>query len=276
MFAQNYRLSTIAAAAVIVAMAAVAPDAGAKCSREINVPVSATGQSVTIVDGNISGIYPEILRSFGSKEACSFNFSDVPRSRLEVLFNTGKADLLIPASRTPARDKYGIFIPLVFNRATIISIDINRPVIKTAQELLDRKELKVVLVRGYDYGDAYQALVKELNKQGRVVLEADPVSVARMLKANTTHITIMAPSIFVGAIKDNDRAKDILDKLRYEPIEELPWGDSGVYISKSSLSEEDKASLKDLLQRAEKSGAVWKSFQNHYDADILKESIRPR
>ncbi|MET3116749.1 polar amino acid transport system substrate-binding protein [Undibacterium sp. GrIS 1.8] len=276
MFAQHYRLKIIAAATVILATVAISPSAEAKCSREINVPISAAGQSVTIVDGNISGIYPEILRSFGSKESCTFIFSDVPRSRLEVLFNTGKADLLIPASKTPDRDKYGIFIPLVFSRATIISIETNRPSIKTAQDLLEHKELKVVLVRGYDYGDAYQTLVKELNKQGRVILEADPVSVARMLKANKFNITIMAPSIFVGAIKDDDRAKDILDKLRYEPIEELPWGDSGVYISKSSLSEEDKASLKDLLQRAEKTGAIWKSFQSHHDADVLKESIRPR
>lgn len=275
MFAQHYRLRIITAAA-IVATTMGAQSAMATCSREINVPISSAGLSVTITDGTISGIYPEILRNLGSKESCTFIFSDVPRSRLEMLFNTGKADLLVPASKTPERDKHGIFIPLIFSRATIISIEMNRPVIKTVQELIDRKELKVVLVRGYDYGDVYQALAKELNKQGRLILEADSVSVARVLKANTSYITIMAPSIFAGAIKDNDRVKDILDKLKYEPLEELPWGDSGVYISKTSLSEGDKTSIKDLLQRAEKSGAVWKSFQSHYDADVLKESIRPR
>ena len=99
MFIQNYRLKIITAAAAIVAMTMAVQSAVAKCSREINVPISSAGQSVTIIDGSIGGIYPEILRNLGSKESCTFIFSDVPRARLEMLFNTGKADLLVPKLR---------------------------------------------------------------------------------------------------------------------------------------------------------------------------------
>ncbi|MFZ6654535.1 substrate-binding periplasmic protein [Undibacterium sp. TJN19] len=251
-----------------------AVQAFAACSRAINVPVASTGRSVLINGDQIDGIYPDVLRNLG--DSCKFLLTAVPRARLELMFETGRADLLIPASRTPKRDEHGIFIPMVYNRATLISLDSNRPVITSAQELLDKKDLKVALVRGFDYGPAYQDLVKELTRQGRLFFDAEPLSVARLLKAGIADVTIMAPSILAGAIMEDGRVQDMLDKLRYEPIPELPWGDSGAYISKNSLNNEDRAALKEMMEQIAKSGMVWKGFQRYYPANVLKESIRPR
>ncbi|MFZ6777932.1 substrate-binding periplasmic protein [Undibacterium sp. Ji83W] len=259
--------------AVLLAFAA---QTFAACSRVINVPVAPTGRSVIINGEQIDGIYPDMLRSLMEKEACKFALSAVPRARQELLFETGRADLLIPAGRTPKRDEHGIFIAMIYNRATIISIDGNRPAITSAQDLLDKKDLKVALVRGFDYGPAYQDIIKELTRQGRLYLDTDVVSVARLLKSGIADLTIMAPSIIAGNIMDDVRVQDMLDKLRFEPIPELPWSDSGAYISKKSLSVEDTASLKDMLEQVAKSGAVWKGFQRYYPASVLKESIRPR
>lgn len=248
----------------------------AGCSRVINVPVAPTGRSVIVNGEQIDGIYPDILRSLMEKDNCKFALSAVPRARMELMFETGRADLLIPASRTPRRDELGIFVPMIYNRATLISIESNRPTITSLQDLLDKKDLKVALVRGYDYGTAYQDLIKELTRQGRLYLDTDPVSVARLLKAGISDVTIMAPSILAGAIMEDGRVQDMLDKLRFEPIPELPWGDSGAYISKKSLNMEDSAALKDMLEQVAKSGVVWKSFQRYYPAHVLKEGIRPR
>ncbi|MFZ3001226.1 MAG: transporter substrate-binding domain-containing protein [Undibacterium umbellatum] len=248
----------------------------AGCSRVINVPVAPTGRSVIVNGEQIDGIYPDILRSLMEKDNCKFALSAVPRARMELMFETGRADLLIPASRTPRRDELGIFVPMIYNRATLISIESNRPTITSLQDLLDKKDLKVALVRGYDYGTAYQDLIKELTRQGRLYLDVDPVSVARLLKAGISDVTIMAPSILAGAIMEDGRVQDMLDKLRFESIPELPWGDSGAYISKKSLNMEDSAALKDMLEQVAKSGVVWKSFQRYYPAHVLKEGIRPR
>ena len=76
----------------------------ADCSRDILVPVSTTGVSVIVSNGTYSGIYPEIFRSLGPRAGCHFTFTSVPRARQELLFEAGKADLLLPATRTPARD----------------------------------------------------------------------------------------------------------------------------------------------------------------------------
>lgn len=249
--------------------------AHARCSRLIQVPVAPIGQSVLVEGDSIGGIYPELLRSLTDKEGCSFAFSEVPRARLEVLFETGRADLLIPATKTPKRDASGTFVALVQNRATLISLPSNRPTINSLREVQDLSNLKVALVRGFDYGPAYQALIGALSKQGRLVLDVDAVSVARLLKSGAVHMTIMAPTILAGAVQDDMRLKELSERLRIEPLEELPWGYSGVYISNTALSPPDRSVLQDALERAARSGEVWKAFLRHYNQAILKGSIRP-
>ncbi len=229
-----------------------------------------------MVDGDtISGIYPDLLRGMAEKEACTFAMTAVPRARLENLFETGRADLLIPASRTPKRDLSGTFVALIHNRAMLISLQSSRPAVLTTQQLLEQTGQKIALVRGYDYGPAYQQLLATLNQQGRLILEVDALSVARLLKTGAADFTIMAPSILAGAMQDDERVRDLVDKLRLETLPELPWGDSGVYLSNSALNPQDKAALQDALERAAKSGAVWKAFQRYYTPAILKGSIRP-
>jgi len=267
-------LQTLVCAALAVS-AGLPLAAQAACSRVINVPISATGQSVIVEGDSIQGIYPDLLRGLADKDGCTVKLSAVPRARLEVLFETGRADLLIPASKTPKRDAFGTFIPLIHNRAMLITLRTGRPAIKSMQELRDKPGLKVALVRGFDYGQTYQELIPQLNQQGRLIMEVDAVSVARLLKSGTADATIMAPSILAGALQDDERVQDLLDKLQFESLAELPWGDSGVYLSNSTLNPQDKEALRTALERAAKSGVVWKGFQQYYAPAVLNGSIRP-
>ncbi len=261
---------------LVLALAALAcAGAHAGCSRVIQVPVAAIGLSVIVNGDNISGIYPDLLRGLTDKEGCNFAFSAVPRARLEVMFETGRADLLVPASKTPKRDALGTFVGLVQNRPLLLSLQSRRPTIGSVRELLEQPGLKVALVRGFDYGQAYQDMVNVLGQQGRLILEVDALSIARLLKAGTADVTIMAPTILAGAVQGDERVQDMADKLRMETLEELPWGSSGVYISNSSVNPQDKTALRDALERAARSGDVWKSFQRYYSPAILKGGIRP-
>ena len=256
--------------------AAVPGLAQAGCSRNIQVPIAPIGLSVFIAsDNTVSGVYPEVLRSVALKEGCNFEFTVVPRARLDLMFEAGRADLLIPASRTNARDEFGTFVPLVYSRATLISLASERAPIHSAQDLLDRPGIKVGLVRGFDFGGAYPAVVKELTRQGRVVLDVDAAGIARLLHSGAIDMTIMAPSILYGAIQADPKLNGIVERMRVEPIDDFPWNDSGAYISKT-LSEADRTALRELLERAGKSGAVWKAFQRFYPASALTGSIKAR
>ncbi|WP_077036653.1 hypothetical protein [Pelomonas sp. KK5] len=247
------------------------------CSRTIRVPVAVAGLGVIAgKDAVAGGIYPDILRSIQASGQCSFEIALVPRARLELMFNTGGADLLIPATRAPRRDSSGVFVPLIYSRAMLISLKGDHPPLHSVQGLLDQPSLKVVLVRGFTYGKAYDELVAKLESLGRVWYEPDPLAVARTLATRPDCISIMVPSILVGVIRADGRFTHLLKKLRFEAIDELPWGDAGAYISTSSLSEPDRHALKSLLEEAVQTGLVRKKFLQYYGSDILDQGVRPR
>jgi polar amino acid transport system substrate-binding protein len=261
----------LAAASIVACL-----PAQADCSRDIVVPVASVGVSVIVSNGTFSGIYPELLRSLGPRAGCHFTFVSVPRARQELMFETGKADILLPATRTPARDLHGIFVPMVGHRAMLISLTSPRPPIINGQDLLERRDLRVAVVRGYDYGEAYQALVRELARQGRLFVEVDPTAIARLLHVGAVDMTIMGPTILAGAINREARVQGMLDKLRLEALPELPWQQTGVYVSRHSLAPDDRSVLLELLERAAKSNVVLEGFQRYHRPEILNESVRPR
>ena len=268
-----YRLAQWATAGGLLLVSCVAQ---AGCSRVIATPVAPLGLSVMIDGDAINGIYPEILRSTQSKETCMFAMSAVPRARQELLFETGKADILLPASKTARRDELGVFVPLTYSRPVLISVHADRTPIKTLKDLLEARDLKIALVRGYDYGPAYQELIAELTRQGRLQMESDPIGVARLLRHGVVNATVMAPTILAGTLVEDERVRGLSDKLRYESIEELPWLGNGLYLSKTSLSESDRKELLEFFDRIAKSGAVWKGFQQFYEPGVLKFGLKPR
>ncbi|MFZ6647259.1 substrate-binding periplasmic protein [Undibacterium sp. TJN25] len=261
---------------VCIAMAAMAAGAGsAECSRPFVVPVSSTGSGTAITKKQFGSIYLDVLRSAGKKNGCEFVFSVVPRSRQEAMFQSGQSDILLPAIRTPRRDEAGLFVPLLSVRATLISVAAERPAIRSLQELLEHREMKLALVRGYDYGAAYLALVSELKSQGRLILESDPTSVARQMLSGAANATIMTSPIFSDVVQTDKRLEALQSRLRYEGLDDLPWIDSGAYLSKTALSAEDKEALQDLFESITKSGTLLNSLRHHGQADSLKDSVRP-
>ena len=267
--------SALLAAALLLALG-ITSSAQARCSRSINIPMAATGQSVVIDGERITGIYPEILRANQSPETCQFTITPVPRARLELLFEAGKADILIPASKTPRRDELGVFVPLTESRAALISLHSGRAPIKTLKDLIDAHDIRVALVRGYDYGPPYTELIAELTRQGRLQLESDPLSVARLMKNGAAQATVMAPTILAGTLAEDERVRDLKGRLRYESMDELPWLGNGLYLSKTALSDADRQALLEFFERIAKSGAVWKGFQQVYTPDVLSVGIKPR
>ena len=250
--------------------------AAAGCKREFAVPLAPIGISVVLNGDKLSGIYPSLLDTISAKTGCTFRTSVVPRARLEAMFEAGKADILMPATGTPRRDRYGVFVPMLASRATLISIDSNRAPVSSMRELLARPELRVALVRGNDYGDNYAALVRQLTEQGRAFMEVDPLRVARLLHNGLADVTIMTPTSFAAVLKEDARVRDMLPRLRFEPLDELPWLESGVYISRASVSHAERAMLVSQLRAAYKSNAVWEQFKRYYPPEVVAASSRPR
>ncbi len=252
---------------------AVTVTAQAACSRVMRVPVAPIGLSVVTSGGAVSGVYPDVLRRIEAETGCRFEFSIVPRARLEAMFISGQADLLMPASRTPARDARGQFVPLVKARPVLISLNSDRPAVANLQELLERRDLRVALVRGFDYGEAYQQLIPRLKEQQRLVMEADAGAVARAMERGLADVTLMVPAIFTGTLHQDSRTRALLDRLRYEPLSDLGWGESGIYLS-PRLAPTDRELLAEALDKAVRSGLVWKAMQRHYPPGSYEDGMK--
>lgn len=251
-------------------------NAEAICSRPIQVPVAVAGLNVIFKDNKYTGIMPDFLSLIEAKSNCQFVYYYVPKSRQENLFEGGKADLLIATVRTARREKLGTFIPLVQLRATVISFGDQHTPIQSVQDLYSRNDLRLVVVRAYDYGPAYQAILEEMNRLGRLTIEADPVSVARMMMSNPRYVTIMAPTLFFGVVQTEVLLKAMNGKLRYDKLDELPWTASGIYISNSSLTDSDQIYLRSLLEKYAATDAVWKSYLSLYPPEVVKIGLRQR
>ena len=255
------------------ALLSAAARATADCSRPILVPLAATGLSVIVKEQQVSGIYPEVLTDAGKRANCAFVFKPVPRARLEALFETGAADMLLPAPRTARRDQHGVFIPLIQARATVITANNKHEPVRSLAQL---KGLRVAVVRGFDYGEAYQRFIKEESPSGLIFIEVDPEHVARLLHAGIADAAVMTPTVLAGAILGDKRVAGLLERLRIEPVEELDWVETGVYLSRTSLGEADQNELARILAALAQSQALWTSYKRYYPAHILSASLRPR
>ncbi len=268
------------AALLASATLAMAPlCAQALCSRTVQVPVAPIGLGVTVVDGHVGGIYPDLLRGLANKEGCALNFPVVPRARQEMMYELGLADILLPARRSPRRDGFGLFIPLIQSRAALVSLrGLALPLdqVHSLPDLLQQHELRLAVVRGYDYGDDYQQLLAGMRSQGRLVEAVDPISLVRMLDAGMAEVSIVAPTIITGALRGDAKLKTWLPRVQITTLEDLPWGESGLYVStRSSLSIADRERLQASLMHLAKSDVTWREFQRYYPEDDLRLTVRP-
>jgi polar amino acid transport system substrate-binding protein len=259
----------------VACLLATAARAEAGCSRPINVPMAPIGLSVSFDDAKAQGIYPTMLREVGTSAHCQFDIHKVPRARLQTLFDAGQADMLIPASATPTRDAAAEFVPLIQVRASLLTLEGDAPVPRSLAELLALPDYKLVVVRGFSFGPAYDSAIATLRQRQRLVEEADPSGVARALRQGLAQATVMTASILVGTLAIEPELSPLLKRLRVEPLEELGWHASGLYLSRRSLSEADRRALRQAFGQVARNGRIWQLFNELHPPGSLGVSIRP-
>lgn len=258
---------------VVLLCLAAPPSASAACSRPLDVPVASIGFSV-IVDGDkASGVFVEFMRQVAATAGCELRMPPVPRARLEFMFAQGDADVLLASTQSESRDQSGTFIPLVRTRAVMVSLNGPRPAIRSLAELIATPGVRVAVVRGFDYGPAYQSAIEQLEKQNRLFFEKDPLEIARLLKAKMADVTIMPASALYGAAVADNRVSDIATNLRIEPLEELPWSFGGMYLSRR-IPEADRKALEQAIHQANRNQALLNAYRRYYPAELVAAGTR--
>lgn len=254
---------------------AAAGTQAAGCTRPIEVPMAPVGLSVSFDGERHGGVYPSLLRELGPATDCQFQIQRVPRARLQKMFENGQADLLLPASASPGREVDGEFVPLVQVRASLLTLNRDRPAPRSLAELIAQPDYRLAVVRGYSFGPAYDGAVATLRAQKRLVEESDTPGVARALRQGLAQGTVMTANILIGTMVQEPELSPLIRQVRVEPLDELGWSESGVYLSRHSLNEADRRRLRQAFIQTAKSGRVWQLFNDHHPPGSLGGSIRP-
>jgi polar amino acid transport system substrate-binding protein len=85
----------------------------------------------------------------------------------------------------------------------------------------------------------------------------------------------MTASIQIGTLVQDSELTPLVQQVRVEPLEELGWSESGVYLSRHSLNASDRRLLRQAFQQQAKTGRVWQLFNETHPPGSLNGSIRP-
>jgi polar amino acid transport system substrate-binding protein len=261
---------------VLASLACVLPQlALAFCPRPINTPLAPQGVGVVLKDGVATGVVPDLLRTLASVTGCEFKQPIVPVARQQSLFSDGDADMLVFATQTPERDQSGQFVPLFKYRAALVSVKaFERPVLSIG-ELMQRPELRVVLIRGFDYGPVYRQL-KSPPMADRVAYANDIPDMLRRLQGGSADVSVLLPGSEYEAFRTDERLAPLKNKLVYSELGDMPWQDAGAYVSTKSLAKQDQAMLINGLRHMDIGRQALKAFGEVFPASLVKATIKPR
>lgn len=233
--------------------------AEAVCSRVIRAPMAPSGRLVTVENGQVDGVWPDLLRQVGDAVGCRFDLTPMPRARLDMEFLSGtQVDLLISATRTEERDRRGLFVPLFHQPMVLLtrSADADRV---QGLEALRRSGWRMAVPRSFPFSADYRALVAELEAQRRVDTVNDIDAVARMLRAGRVDFALLSPpQAHANAGTD----------LAFRRFDGLPLMEVGLYLSQTHPVPADLALLRDAFTRAVREGRVRRAFLRHYPPEV--------
>jgi polar amino acid transport system substrate-binding protein len=246
--------------AVFAAVSMLLPGlAAASCSRTINVPVAPHGMAVVVKHGKAAGVVPDLLDELGDKYGCKFAFPVVPRARLEMLFRAADADLIVLSTRSPERDLSGTFVPVFKYRALLVGVKPMETTVQSVDALLSQTDLRIAVVRGFDYGPAYRKLL-EPGMAARVQYANDLNDLMRRLQAKIADVTILPYSSAYNTIMEDPRLSGFDAQLSISALDDIPWQDAGFYVSKRTLPMADQTILIDMLGSEEVGKHILKSL----------------
>jgi polar amino acid transport system substrate-binding protein len=160
----------------------------------------------------------------------------VPRARAEAMLRQGEADLMVGAVQVPERDQWGRYVPMIGTEWMLVSTDADPP--RSTGELLARPGIRLNVVRSYNYGPAYLALLARLDKQGRLEYVKDPQTIARKMDIGRASYAYMPSNTFAGALEETGLRDSLGQRVHYTRLAGIPPSTSGVYISRKTAPDD--------------------------------------
>ncbi|MCX7207947.1 MAG: transporter substrate-binding domain-containing protein [Proteobacteria bacterium] len=223
---------------ILLAQWSAFSEAASGCSRPLIVASSSISIFMEVDDlDRVSGVVPDFLAEITKTTGCQFIYEVMPRIRALRMLEAGKIDI-IAASKIDKRDALADYVNVISERPSLIMLK-DHPNAATPLDALMQGKLQVNVVRGFDIGPEYRALLEQLKQKNRLEDVLDTDVIARKMLEKRCDATVVGASTFAKSIEKFN----LESKLQVIPMETMPIVYSGFYFSKTSMQEKDRLFL---------------------------------
>jgi len=170
------------------------------CSRPLVVASSPLSIFMEVDESSrVSGVVPDFLAEISRTTGCQFVYDVMPRIRALRMFEAGKIDIII-ASKIDKRDAVADYVNGVFERPSLIMLK-DHPDAATPLDALMQGKLQVNVVRGFDMGPEYRALLEQLKQKNKLEDVLDTDIIARKMLEKRCDATVLGASTFAKSVE---------------------------------------------------------------------------
>lgn len=201
--------------------------APAECPRALRTSQSpASSGPAPAVPAPLTLVAEDLLKELLQRSGLRVDRIEMPRVRAFADYKAGKIDFVTLAARTEDRDQHGQLLPLGRLKPMLIVLKSHAAGLRNTDDLL-HSGLRLMMVRGQQFGAGFQSLLDRAAQTGRFSTAADQLTLVRMLKAGRAEAILGLPALFEPVLRAEAFGDQItvLDLNLSEPVDE------GVYVS---------------------------------------------
>lgn len=211
-----------------------------------------------------SGINKDVIDELSRRMSISFDERVMPRARISSMIEEGSLPMSVSSVITPKRERYSYLIPYFKQKNhALVREGIG---LSTEEELLNRTDLKVGIIRGYIYGEHYDRLIEQLRDKRMIVEAKDTDSLYKMLKEDWIQVTFNIASSYLY----------YFETLDIEDVSFLDWAPEEepllrcITLSKRYFISENAERVKRVIDEMKKDGTLFKIFNRYVPEDEAK------
>lgn len=213
--------------------------------------------------GRAGGIDIDVVRAFADALACSVSFEEMPWQRILLAIEAGQLDLTSSASLTEDRQQFARFSDPYRQADVAIYVrrgETGRFALHGLQDIPEAG-LRLGIVTGYYYGEAFEALMKD----DRFVAQVDPaadydINIRKLIHGRIDGFIVDDVGVMVSAL----RRLGVADQIERYPLS-LPGDDLHFMFSRKTVDASRVEEVDQVLARMRDDGRLQAIMRAHLE-----------
>ncbi len=256
------RLDPAAVLAACLVTLFIGPAAAQQCALRAGYD-SYGVYAYTDAEGRAGGIDVDTIQAFARELGCRVSFEEMPWTRVLLAIETGELDLASSASMTEERLRFARFsIPY---RQAEFAIYVRRG--ESGRFALDglqdipKAGLRLGIVTGYYYGDAFDALMTDQSFAAMVDPAADyETNIRKLLHDRIDGFMVDDVGVMISVM----RRLGVKDQMERHPLP-LPGDDLHFMFSRKTVDARRVEEINRVLERMQRDGRLQEIMRTHLE-----------